>query len=227
MCWEGVDPRVRARRAFAIWATVLVAGLVGTIWLGDAGGVQAFHGQTWVREHKHAVELFSDWGLYPFYGLFAVTLWVGWRRDDRCLRVLSFGYLFAQLLGPIAGVRLLKVLAGRPRPYAVLGGGSGTEWIGPTWQSAFHSFPSGHAADVITGAIFATLLWRWPKSSVWWLLAVLVAASRVALARHYPSDVLAGALLAGAASFTIVRIWVIPRLSLQVGESPSQRAEEP
>jgi membrane-associated phospholipid phosphatase len=227
MCWEDVDPVVQARRAFAIWAAVLLASFAGTIWLGDAGGVQAFHGQAWVREHERAVELFSAWGLYPFYGLFTIALWVGWRRNDRCLKVLSVGYLFAQLVGPVASVRLLKILAGRPRPYAVLAGRSGTDWIGPTWQSAFHSFPSGHAADVVTGAIFASLLWRWPKSSVWWVLAVLVAASRVALARHYPSDVLAGAVLAGAASFAIIRIWVIPRLSLEVGDSPPQRAKDP
>jgi membrane-associated phospholipid phosphatase len=213
MCWRGVDPRTELRFAFGVWGTLMAAGLAATLWLGDAPAVQALQGQAWVRDNEHVLAMFSDWGLYPFYGLFAVAFWAGWRRPDHRLRVLSLGYLYAQVIGAIVGVRLLKVLAGRPRPYAAFGGGAGTDWIGPTWQAAFHSFPSGHAADVMTGAIFATLLWGRSRCWAWWLLAVMVAASRVALARHYPTDVLAGTLLAGAASFAVLKVWVIPKLS--------------
>ncbi len=57
-----------------------------------------------------------------------------------------------------------------------------------------HSFPSGHAMTL--SAVLAPIVILWPAmafSSV--LMVVGLAWSRVATAHHYPSDVLAGALL--------------------------------
>ena len=57
-----------------------------------------------------------------------------------------------------------------------------------------HSFPSGHAMTL--SAVLTPIVILWPAmaaSSV--LMVVSLAWSRVATAHHYPSDVLAGALL--------------------------------
>ena len=57
-----------------------------------------------------------------------------------------------------------------------------------------YSFPSGHTLHAVSFTLIA--VHYYPKLA--WLLlpfAVLVALSRVVLGLHYPSDVLAGALL--------------------------------
>lgn len=54
-----------------------------------------------------------------------------------------------------------------------------------------YAFPSGHAARA--GAIAVALSFAYPSWTIAWLLwAILVALARVALSRHYLSDVLAG-----------------------------------
>jgi undecaprenyl-diphosphatase len=83
-----------------------------------------------------------------------------------------------------------------------------------TLESAQHSFPSGHTADLVTSMIFVALLWRRVPVAVAALAwALAVAGSRMALAQHYPTDVLAGAAIAAVVSLTIARAWVWPRLA--------------
>ena len=54
-----------------------------------------------------------------------------------------------------------------------------------------YAFPSGHAARA--GAVAVTLSFAFPSWTMLWLLwAILVAFARVALSRHYFSDILAG-----------------------------------
>ena len=58
-----------------------------------------------------------------------------------------------------------------------------------------HSFPSGHAARA---ALIATLALLWSPIAIGLMLALwafLVSLARIAMGVHYPSDVLAGALL--------------------------------
>ncbi len=58
-----------------------------------------------------------------------------------------------------------------------------------------HSFPSGHAARA---ALIATLAILWCQIAIGLMLALwalLVCLARIAMGVHYPSDVLAGALL--------------------------------
>jgi undecaprenyl-diphosphatase len=99
---------------------------------------------------------------------------------------------------------LFKALVDRQRPYEVI------PEADPLlrWDVA-GSFPSGHAATSVAGAVvLAYLLGRW-----WpWLalLAAAVAFSRVYVGVHYPLDVLAGAAL--GAGVGLVAIGIVRRL---------------
>lgn len=78
----------------------------------------------------------------------------------------------------------LKHLVGRPRPASA----------GPFLGPEFDSFPSGHATSVfavatVLGSFYPRL--RWPL----YTLAAAIALGRVYLARHYLSDIVAGALV--------------------------------
>jgi undecaprenyl-diphosphatase len=92
----------------------------------------------------------------------------------------------------------LKAAVGRRRP----------DGKGSRWNS---SFPSSHAANACALAlVFAE---RWPRGApAFWGAAALVAFSRVYLDRHYPSDVLVGALIG----------WGLTALAL--GSSRARRA---
>ncbi len=67
-----------------------------------------------------------------------------------------------------------------------------------------YSFPSGHTLHAVSFSIVAVC--AYPPLA--WLLApftVLVALSRVVLGLHYPSDVLAGAVLGGVLATLVLR----------------------
>jgi undecaprenyl-diphosphatase len=67
------------------------------------------------------------------------------------------------------------------------------------------SFPSGHAASAVAAAV--TLARLWPNGRlVLWLLAVLVAVSRIYVGVHYPLDVLGGAVLGLACAWVAHRV---------------------
>ena len=64
-----------------------------------------------------------------------------------------------------------------------------------------YSFPSGHTLHATS---FTILFWAHCPGSIWIMapFALLVAASRIVLGLHYPSDVLAGAVLGAAIAQT-------------------------
>lgn len=80
----------------------------------------------------------------------------------------------------------LKALFGRARPYQNRKG-----FFGPNFK--YDSFPSGHTSTAFT---LATVLGeRYRMKGFFYTIATLVGYSRVALGKHYPSDVLAGAII--------------------------------
>ncbi len=97
-----------------------------------------------------------------------------------------------------------KPLFARPRPCQVLEGVRLLVGCSPSF-----SFPSGHATTSFAYALPLFLLTR-PFIRFGWRTAPLAIAAAVAFSRpyvgvHYPSDVLAGALLGGGVSWLLCR----------------------
>ncbi len=144
---------------------------------------------------------FSELGNLPMIPTgagFVVWLLYKKRRREALLVIL----IFAAATGASEG---LKALVARPRPE---GGGAGIPGV-------IYSFPSGHSfEDVMILGMIALTIWRRCRAAwvpiVFTILAtimiVFVCISRVALAVHYPSDMLAG-LFGGFAALGLYGWW--------------------
>lgn len=207
-------PFVRRLKIVTAALTVLsVLGLLLALGYGDGGSVFHLHHAAWTKEHYAFLRVFTNYGLYPFYILFLALLVWGWYYREPGLKMFAQGYLLAQLLGSVVIVRVLKMSIGRARPDATPLPDFGSEWAGFSWDAAHHSFPSGHTADIVVSVLFSALLFRNPWAVAACLAwAVALALSRLALAKHYPSDALAGAVIAVVASLVVLRYWLVPRL---------------
>lgn len=116
--------------------------------------------------------------------------------------------LLALALGALVTNVILKPLVARPRPYEA------SELFRQWWLAAGgelesdRSFPSGHTTAAM--AAMTALFWMGDKRYSWtaFLFALAMGLSRLCLAVHYPTDVLAGLLVglaAGTAAARIVR----------------------
>ena len=57
------------------------------------------------------------------------------------------------------------------------------------------SFPSGHASSAFFAAVVLTRWSTWPAIATWFVFAIIVATSRVAVRIHHATDIFAGALI--------------------------------
>lgn len=104
-------------------------------------------------------------------------------------RAAAWRMILAVLLTLMFNDLILKPTFNRPRPFAVDAGVTVID-AKPTTGS----FPSGHAAMAVAGAMAGARML--PGSAwVWWPLALIVSISRVYIGVHWPSDVMAGALI--------------------------------
>jgi undecaprenyl-diphosphatase len=111
--------------------------------------------------------------------------------------------VLAAAVGGLA-VFAIKIACDRPRPpehFAALG----VDVNAPLGVPPDRSFPSGHAQTAFAAAVYLALLF--PRGAAAFLaLAALVGLSRIALGVHYPSDVIAGAVIGGAFSIAAFQI---------------------
>lgn len=166
--------------------------------------------QPWMDGFWKAVTHLGDAGL--FWIALAVILLI-FRKTRRA----GVSALAAMGIGALITNAVLKLLVARIRPYDTIG-----ELILMIERQHDFSFPSGHtcASFAAACAIWHCMPRRWGILSV--ILAFLISFSRLYVGVHYPSDVLAGALIgvfAGWAGWKLTDRFIFRSSS---GEQPPQ-----
>ena len=126
---------------------------------------------------------FFWWALALITAVFPARRAAAWRL----LLAVGFTFLICD--------QVLKPVFDRPRPFEVI---PAVPVIDA--RPATPSFPSGHAAMAMAGAIAGARMLP-PAGWVLWPLAAVVSVSRVYVGVHWPSDVVAGALVGFACAW--------------------------
>lgn len=156
----------------------------------------------------------ESWGWLILFGLgFTVLHWGGelprLRAVARRMRAASAAPAFLFMAVAVAGIVVdgLKIGLGRMRPKLLFRDDLyGFSWV--AWRPDHWSFPSGHTATIV--ALMTALWWLWPRHLLFYVLtAAIVAGSRIVVGAHYPSDVIAGALIAVLATRWVA--WLFAR----------------
>ncbi len=112
----------------------------------------------------------------------------------------GFEMLICLLVAYLINDWVIKILVERPRPYTVIEGL--TILVAPLKS---FSFPSGHTNSSFAAAMALTLAFG-RKGAYAYILAVLIALSRCYVGVHYPSDVVAGAIVGTLVSLATYKL---------------------
>jgi membrane-associated phospholipid phosphatase len=151
--------------------------------------------------------------------LVIVALAVPRSRDHLRSRLLGVGtqieYLFLAVLVPVLTGEIIKWVVGRGRPF-VGGKADAFNFVPFNGAEAHFSLPSAHSITAFALAFAISAIWPRARYAMM-VYAVLIAASRLVLLAHHPSDVVAGAVI-GVVGAMAVRYWfAVRRLGFAIG----------
>jgi membrane-associated phospholipid phosphatase len=216
-------PRAIARPAWptparlALGSLLALAIIVGTMVLLDAPIIIAVGSlPEWVVRLFNELTGYgtSDWILVPI-GLVLLTIAAftspALSRLSQLVVVaftVRLGFVFAAIALPGLFDAVTKRLIGRARPF--IGGDADPFLYMPfIWKPEYASLPSGHATNVFAALVAVGLVW--PRlRAIMLVYALIIAASRVIVLAHHPSDVIAGAVV-GTIGALLVRDWFAAR----------------
>ena len=117
-------------------------------------------------------------------------------------------FLFCAVLVSVFAGELIKWIVGRGRPF-VGGHANPFNFSHFAGTEAYSSFPSGHATTAFALAFAVAAIWPRARVAIF-AYALVIAATRLVLLAHHPSDVFAGALV-GITGAMAVRYWFAAR----------------
>lgn len=132
----------------------------------------------------------------------------------RPTRKAGFSALCAMLIGLIVVNFTIKPLVSRPRPWLVI-----ENFVNLVPEHDPNSFPSGHtnAAFAFALAVCMSAPTRWMKVTAV-CMAVVMGLSRLYVGVHFPSDVLAGAVIGSLCG--LAGAWVVKKALERVRAVP-------
>ncbi|MEM6749395.1 MAG: phosphatase PAP2 family protein [Planctomycetota bacterium] len=200
-----MNPKVRDRVYFAGVAVcaLTAAGFLGADpWLAERVIIA---GEAW-RESANAITHLCSVSRWGPLGLAIGLALLALRRETgrEFLAWLALGLISAGVTAAI--VQSLKFILGRARPSEAHEYGPGHFLLFHPHHD-FHSFPSGHSADM---AVLITTIWlaaprfgagKW--GLLWLVCGLTLVATRVGTLSHWPSDVVVGAYLGGVVTLVL------------------------
>ena len=206
----------------AIAAGVAVAIFLAVMFLFDAAAIRGVgHLPNWIVWSFDQITDFgkSGWFLWPlgilFLCLAALPSLLRVPQLVLTAIMVRVGFLFVAIAAPSLFDTIIKRMIGRARP--LVGGSLDPYLFSPfKWTAEYASLPSGHGTTAFAALVAFGSLWpRW--RTIFWIYALLIAVSRVVVTAHYPSDVLAAAVV-GVVGALLVRRWFALRgLGFSVG----------
>jgi undecaprenyl-diphosphatase len=166
----------------------------------------------------------SGWFLWPS-GILIIALAILAATTQRLARltvvslIVRLEFIFVAIALPGLVVTVVKRLIGRVRPSIV----GPFAYVPFSWRPDYASMPSGHATTAFAAAVALGALWPRARPLLW-LYAIVIAASRVIIAAHYPSDVIAGACVGGFAALIVRNYFAARRLGFAAAPDGSVRA---
>lgn len=157
---------------------------------------------TWIQENMRSEWMDSFMKFMTIVGdlmlVWAVVLvvYLLFKKQERNAKVIAFSlalsFIFNQLL--------LKNIVRRPRPFV-----NHTQLSPIIHKPTSFSFPSSHSATSF--AVASAIHWiKLPGYIMGYILAGLIAFSRVYLCVHYPSDILVGAVVGCLATVVAAKL---------------------
>lgn len=204
-----------ARRSLAL-AAVSAMAIVALMYVLDAAEIG------WMPARGTAglwpVRIMTDFGkssyvLWTLAAILALLAVISPRLRGRARGALialstRVAFVFFAVLVSVLAAELLKGTVGRARPF-VGGEANAFNYSHFAWSEGYASFPSSHAVTAFALAFAVAALW--PRlRGVMIVYALVIAASRLVLLAHHPSDVVAGAIL-GVLGAMLVRYWFAAR----------------
>lgn len=163
----------------------------------------------WIEAHLRLswlngpVMFYSTLGNAGLLFIVATLLLLCFRRTRKMGAAAAAGLIVDLLVVNVT----IKPLVSRPRPWLTMAG-----FQNLLTSSDPNSFPSGHtcAAFAFAAAICMTAPKKWMKAAAL-IVAALMGLSRLYVGVHYPSDVLAGAVIGTVCG--LLGAWIIRRFT--------------
>lgn len=145
-------------------------------------------------------EVVQEFGSFPSFGIMGAFYLGGALLDNNKAKAVAMDAFAASLVSAGIITTSLKVIIGRSRP----GDDEGTYRFQPF--GGHHSFPSGHTTQAFSlASAVAEHYEEWWIDTIAYGIAGGVGLARVEQEAHFPSDVVAGALIGTIVGKAIVR----------------------